>query len=387
MRIFRLETAKLLKSPMLWLLPAIFFLLNFTMIYNTYGYQEVHGEISQVHGAILDYGVALPKPVKNSKESNSQSSGNELADFYVSYVDTYRTLYDTLDMTKIKERKQQMYQYYPTGAYKDFVDSNYRKLQERVEEIKKTGEGQYGFYPGRAYRIHGHLYANLTQTLLLQSAILIVLCVLYLMGYERVHLTQNLVLTSRTGKGIMRDKALAGLTIGMLSSVLLFACTYSVFFYHVDFQGLWDVPVSSAILAEERMQVLLYPFITFWKITVKEYFILSMLVSFLLLLSVGCFIVAVHMFLQNSYLAFLLQILLNMGMFVILSNVNTATFLDLIKALNPIYLWGECGTWFMENSLILSFPGSEFLTLGISLLAAILFLAGGKAWYRRWEEK
>ena len=139
-------------------------------------------------------------------------------------------MYDTLDMRKILEQKEKKSGYEPQGAWGMWIVRNYDRLQKRVEQIRKTGEGTYAFYPGSWYKLHSTLYGKLWKKLILQTAVLMILSMLYLMDYERIYKTQDLVLATTTGKKMMEKKMLAGTLCGLFYAGLLTVFTLMVSF-------------------------------------------------------------------------------------------------------------------------------------------------------------
>ena len=107
------------------------------------------------------------------------------------------------------------------GIEQNGIGDNYDRLQKRVEQIRKTGEGTYAFYPGNWYKLHTTLYGKLWKKLILQTAVLMILSMLYLMDYERIYKTQDLVLATTTGKKMMEKKMLAGTLCGLFYAGLL----------------------------------------------------------------------------------------------------------------------------------------------------------------------
>jgi hypothetical protein len=92
--------------------------------------------------------------------------------------------------------------------------------------------------------------------------------------------------------------------------------------------------------------------------------------------------IALQLWLQNSYLTFLVQCVLFMGLYQF-AGMQTGTFLDVVKAVsNPVLLYITCGAWFMENSLVLSFAGNEFWCIGVSGMLSLLVLGSGVKKYR-----
>ncbi len=377
MRIAGKEFLKVISHPMLWILTFLFLLVNFVLFYGYAGNADARRHFHRLHDTVLDYGI-------NLRESNPEFDRNdEMAEFYLKYVDIQSRLYDNLDMYAILEMKQERWNYYPEGAYDRFLKKNYEKLQKRLEEIKVSGEGCYGFYPGTGSQIHSLLYNVIVGRLMLEMPLLMMLSVLYLMDYERFHKTRDIVIGTKTGKGIMCHKIIVGVGTGLLFGAILSAGTFGMFFYCVPFQGLWEVPVSSAMLAEQRPYGL-YPFITFWRLNVGEYFILALTVLALLLIVVGGLTAGLQLLLQNSYITFSLKIMLYMVLYLIVPGGFTS-FADVLICLNPSALWICAGGWFMENELILSFPGNEFWCIGLwaAIAAAGIFL--GRRRYLRLE--
>ncbi len=391
MRIAKKEFFKLIKSPFIWFVFLAFFLLNTVIIYSYVGEKSIWQEMRKMYETILEYGVNLqdvsPKEQVQTKTATTNTEDKtDYMEFYQSYLETYGTMYDNLDMMDILKQKERMYDYHPTGAYGKFINENYEKLQKRVEEIKQSGEDDYGFYPGMVYNIHGFLYGKIGKKLLLEMTVLVILSILFLMDYERIHKTRNLVLVTRTGKQVMRTKVLMGLLGGLLYSLLLMAGTYGYFFFHVSFIGLWKVPVASNLITEARGQ-LTYPFITFWRLSEANYLLLTLLVFMGILLLAAGLSIAIQMLLQNSYLTFLVQCLLFMSL-ELFAYWNTATFFDVVKAVcNPVVLWITCGAWFMENELSLSFAGNEFLCIGCSGILVMALISIGCFRYKKLEVK
>lgn len=391
MRIAKKEFLKLIKNPFIWFVFLAFFLLNTVIIYSSVGEKSIRQEMRKMHETILEYGVNLQddspkKQVQAKTEDTNTEDVTDYMEFYQSYLENYGTLYDDLDMMNILKQQERMCNYHPTGAYEKFINGNYEKLQKRVEEIKQSGEDDYGFYPGMVYNIHSFLYGKIGKKLLLEMTVLVILSILFLMDYERIHKTRNLVLVTRTGKQVMRTKAFMGVLGGFLYSLLLMAGTYGYFFFHVSFTGLWKVPVASNLVAEARGQ-LMYPFITFWRLSEAKYFLLTLLVFMGILLLAAGLSIALQMLLQNSYLTFLVQCLLFMSL-ELFAYWNTATFFDVVKAVcNPIVLWITSGAWFMENELSLSFAGNEFWCIGCSGILVMALIGIGCFRYRKLEVK
>ena len=337
--IWQLESKKLIKHPFVWCLFFFFLLYNVFTIWNNVG--DSYKEIQQLHNDILEYGID--------------------EDFYQTQLNHY----DTLDMKEIQKTKQALMNYYPTGAYKEFINSNYEKLNERVEEIKQTGEDEGNIYPGLWYNLHNTFYTHILRPVLLENAIFMILCILFLMDYERINKTNDLVYSSNIGRRIQVTKWMCGLCIGLFFGLALMTITFLVWFLLIPYKEFFDVSMSAAVLTESR-SVFLYPFITYEKMTVSEYLIATILFSILLFVIVGMITGALQLLLQNSYISFLsIIILLLVGCH--LSSITFVNWIDIALSWNLAYLWYTSGYWFMENSLYTSFQGTELLNAGVQI--------------------
>ena len=171
MRLLQKECGKCLRHPFLWIVCITFGLFQFLSIYTYVGNAGMRKELRQMHVAVTDEETASP----------------EYESAYADYKKTYGGMYDTLDMRKILEQKEKKSGYEPQGAWGMWIVRNYDRLQKRVEQIRKTGEGTYAFYPGSWYKLHSTLYGKLWKKLILQTAVLMILSMLYLMDYERIY--------------------------------------------------------------------------------------------------------------------------------------------------------------------------------------------------------
>ena len=153
MRLLQKECGKCLRHPFLWIVCITFGLFQFLSIYTYVGNAGMRKELRQMHVAVTDEETASP----------------EYESAYADYKKTYGGMYDTLDMRKILEQKEKKSGYEPQGAWGMWIVRNYDRLQKRVEQIRKTGEGTYAFYPGSWYKLHSTLYGKLWKKLILQE--------------------------------------------------------------------------------------------------------------------------------------------------------------------------------------------------------------------------
>ena len=340
MRLLKIECKKMITHPFLWIVWVTFVLFQLFQIYGYVGNSFMQEDLKNMYTAVLDAGVA-PEETGQKTGAESREAEKEYKEAYEDYKSTYEGMYDDLDMMKILEKKQEMYNYHPKGEMQQFMEDNYRKLQFRVEAIRSTEENGYGFYPGNQYKIHSILYGHIWKSLILEGAVLMMLSVLFLMDYERINKTRDIVITTVAGKECMRYK----------------------------------------ILAEARNQMM-YPFVTFFRMTEQQYLFSSIIVLIGVMLLVAGLAASLQYLLQNSYFTFICICILFMGLY-IFAYAKTETLLDVIKALlNPAVLYITSGGWFMENSLELSFAGNEFISLAVCGGVVLLLLVLGRRRYR-----
>ena len=163
-------------------------------------------------------------------------------------------------------------------------------------------------------------------------SVLMAISILFIMDYERLQKTNDIVDATKTGKNIMDYKALTGTLSGILYSAVLCGVTWIYFFYCVSFKGLWNVSIASTLVAEKRYPGLLfYPFITFFKTTQMQYLILTLIVYLGIILLIALTTIAIQYLLGNSYFSFAVLVLFNMLLF-LGAYYSNGTFMDVILA-------------------------------------------------------
>lgn len=375
MRAFRFELKKLLNDPLMWVLPALFVGFDFFIVFHEVGMSDFRRDVKEMHGIILENDTTC------EKISVLTGSANVLEAYYAGYVNGYSQSYDSLDMQDIKQMKEDTGSFHPSGSYKEFIDSNYDKLQMRVEEIKVSGDSAAAFYPGDGFAIHGKLY-SLLKLCIIEMLIMMCFSVLYLMDFERINHTEDFVFSCECGRENMLTKLLAGLFLGHGYSAMILLSSLLFFFSFVPMKGLWNTPVSS-FMVMEHSGLWEYPFITFVPLNFGQLLMLSIVTATLLALLIGLFAGALQLFLHNSYIT---MVSISAGYFGLLAlpfAVRKADWIKTIVALNPAELWAQCGRWFIENYLALSFAWSEWWTLGIWTVVGAVFLLVGWRYFRR----
>lgn len=92
--------------------------------------------------------------------------------------------------------------------------------------------------------VHQFLYGTLMRAVLTEGAVLGMLSMLFLLGYENQQRTAAGVYASRTGRKLCRWKVLAGITWALAVYLLLAAVTLGIFLLFWDWSGVWGGSVS-----------------------------------------------------------------------------------------------------------------------------------------------
>lgn len=363
MRILKYELCKLFKFPLMWGLLAVFVGFNIYIIYGEVGYHDIQESLHGVYEVMLGH----------------ETSG-EYYDLYTQYHDSVSDSYDTLDMQKIKEMKEDMGSFYPTGSYAEFMDSNYEILQKRLEDIKADGDTEGIFYPGDIFQIHKKIYLILKMCMI-EMLIMMCFSVLYLMDHERLNRTQELVFSCRIGRKDIQIKHKAGMIGGLIFSVLILFLSFTVFLAYVPMRGLWATPVNS-VMVMESSGIWEYPFITFVPMTISREFEISIAITILLVFLFGILSGAVQLFVQNSYITMIGTAIGFVSLMLLPFVVKIVGWVKTVICLNPASLWYYCGRWFIENDLPVSFAWSEFITLGIWLVFSMIIMISGNRYLR-----
>lgn len=359
MKIFIYEFKKLLRFPLLWVLSALFIALNLALTHTSLGYDDFQRNLHEMHDVLLE-----------------RSSEGGAFEQYAQYRERFGSAYDELDMLKQLEMKKESLGFKPTGGYERFIHGNYKKLQKRVDEMKASGKTDGPFYPGAMFAVHSTLYSTLNFAIV---GMLMITCfsVLYLMDYERINHTDDLVFASAVGRRIMGVKLGAGLLFGMLLSLIILAGSLAGFLALVPMEGLWNTPVSAFTVMEREL------FITFFPLTIAQELMLGIAVSLMLTLIMGLIVGAAQYFCKSSYFVTVCTAALFFAAHTVIKFMNNAGIFTTAIRMTPAALLKSCGKWFIADHPATAFAGSELWTLGIWGAIALAALFFGKMRFMR----
>ncbi len=378
MRIFFYEIKRLMRMPILWGLLVVFIGFDLFMVYTELGYRDIPEDTFGIYDLILSRSSNLDT---DNQTSISQDK-NEYEKMYDDYIRDCICIYDRLDMHGVKEMKENMLNFHPTGAYKTFIDRNYDKLNLRVAEIIESGDYRADFYPGDIFKVHKRLY-TLLKIIAIEAIIITCLSILYIMDIDRLCDIRSLVFSSKLGRSSIIIKFYAGLLFGTLQCAILFSAGICAFVIFTPLSKLWGIPVSSAMVMESS-GLWEYPFITFVRLDIGTELLLAITSVIILNALLGLISGAVQLFTHNSYISMLL---VSLGFVALLAAPLAARSQTVFKTavlLNPAVMWQYCGRWFIEHNPALSFAWSEFWTIGIwSTIGVVAFILGRRRLYQK----
>lgn len=378
MRIFFYEIKRLMRMPILWGLLVVFIGFDLFMVYTELGYRDIPEDTFGIYDLILSRSSNLDT---DNQTSISQDK-NEYEKIYDDYIRDCICIYDRLDMHGVKEMKENMLNFHPTGAYKTFIDRNYDKLNLRVAEIIESGDYRADFYPGDIFKVHKRIY-TLLKIIAIEAIIITCLSILYIMDIDRLCDTRSLVFSSKLGRSSIIIKFYAGLLFGTLQCAILFSTGICAFVIFTPLSKLWGIPVSSAMVMESS-GLWEYPFITFVRLDIGTELLLAITSVIILNALLGLISGAVQLFTHNSYISMLL---VSLGFVALLAAPLAARSQTVFKTavlLNPAVMWQYCGRWFIEHNPALSFAWSEFWTIGIwSTIGIVAFMLGRHRLYQK----
>ena len=370
MNIFVHELKKILLSPMLVAFLALCAGFNFIGTGGAYDeYADYVAEISRTAGFRLGEGF---------DEKASALEPCEMKDWLIEDTAGIDNVFDGYDTAYIADAyiKELGLAGYAAAATRD----KYSRLQESVDAKAETGEGMTLYFASTTTCKHDHLYYNTMLFLILQCGLLAALTMLLSIGYEHHNRTSHTVYSTKTGRGVMRYKLFASLTAGLIAFAALASLTLAVYFAANDYGNIWGSSVSSGFhMIDDFLIGGRRPFVTWQSFSVMTYLLASLGITALLTVCFGLMAFVVGMWLKNTYISFLVFLIINAGCIVL-----ALVFPGMpryVAVLSPVWLWLKRGLWFTDGGsdiLLKNFEtaggfASLLILAVLGLASAVLF--------------
>ena len=386
-----LEMKKALGSPVLLILLGLMLAWNvFTMISES----KYKQELRIVADIVATYGQSFDDAVLHVMDADLQQQAKQLGatDAATFYEDMTYEAYEqaTQDVQQQMNHFRLLYTYWQAATQlesdytaihiatikQDFIQNEqmprwlethmvvqFDAWQSRYDAIVATNEYKQWFFLGE-YRMHSQLFRQLLKTLAMEGVLIVALLTALLMNYQFEQRTQLVVYATKKGRKLWLHQALASLLTSVLLVTSLFTVTLVMYFTVYDYSALWQTSISSGMNWEYQL-----PYITWWDVSVFQYFIFALTIIALILCIVFLLTCAVALYLKNSYYTWIIVIVSFVAMFVVPMFFSNSVLLWLssfnlsLLLMNPHhYLSG--GTTFMMTKY------NEAWSIGIWFLFA-----------------
>lgn len=267
------------------------------------------------------------------------------------------------------------------------LKNKYEKAKSTIAQKNASGETDSVVFASQTGQIFGYASGTIGRLLLAESVVVAVLIILFSVSYEQISNTDLLLYSTREGrKKLAKSKITAALIVAAAAFALIFGYGYGLYFSLNDFSHIWDKPISSTNnfieLTAGRM-----PVVAWGRLTFGGYFILSTVLSFVLMLVFFAFAASLSLIFKDSYLAF--------------GAIAFGAFLNVILIFMPpfsllvcflVYLF-PTGTlfsmpmWFQYGGTATLFAYQEILCTVIWLAAAAAMLTASMRYFVRKDIK
>jgi hypothetical protein len=365
MGIFTGELKKLLYSPMLILFLAL--CLGFNVIISIsgvyYDYSDYVAEASRTTGYNL--GAAFDEKLAGLEPGEMRGWLMEDTFGVTDIFDGYDTAY----IADAYIRRLGL-----TGYAASAIRSKYDELQKSVDRKDASDESMTLYFASATGHKHEDLYRNTMLFLILECGLIAALIMLLSLGYEHHNCTAHIVYATKTGRKIIIHKLFAGLAAGLAVFAVLTGLTLAAYFAVNDYGNIWGSSVSSGFhLIDDMLAGGLRPFVTWQSYTVLTYLMAALGVSALLTLCFGLMAFVIGMWLKNSYIGFLVFLIINAGCIVFA--IVVSGFPKYIAVLSPVWLWLKRIFWFTDGGADILWKNFETLGVGVSFIVLAVLCA------------
>ncbi|NBI68266.1 hypothetical protein D1646_15955 [Pseudoflavonifractor sp. 60] len=262
MRLLSCEWSKLVRLPALWGCLALCLVFNCLLIGSG---DRWRWEWNETAAMTSGWGPRVDSGFLDGLRQQPQS---DYKDYLLSAAEGMTDIYADYDLRPLVD--------YYIGYVKNspgatvLMERKYERLAERVAHLSQTGAAMDWYGGPVTHYVHQFLYGTLMRALLTEGAVLGMLSMLFLLGYENQQRTAAGAYASRTGRKLCRWKVMAGITWALAIYLLLAAVTLGIFLLFWDWSGVWGGSVSSQFNYVIDMLVR-RPFFTWADLTVGSY--------------------------------------------------------------------------------------------------------------------
>ena len=360
MRLLRYEWGKLARLPALWGVLVLCLAFNCLLIGSGDRWRREWNETAAMTGGLgqrvdSDFLDGLGRRPRLDYRDYLLSAAEGMTDVYADY-----------DLKALSGFYNGYVKSSPAAAA--LMDRKYDRLAERIAHLSETGAAMDWYGGPITHYVHQFLYGTLMRAVLTEGAVLGMLSVLFLLGYENQQRTAAGVYASRTGRKLCRCKVLAGITWALAVYLLLAAVTLGIFLLFWDWSGVWNGSVSSQF---NYVIDLFYPrpFFTWTDFAAGGYLAAAVGLGGLLTVVFALLAAICGAVMRNVYLSALLLALLLCGSAAAQALCAQAGLWMgyALLTFQPVSVWLYVNGWFTELGLNAFIPWQETVGTGLSL--------------------
>ena len=360
MRLLRYEWGKLARLPAFWGVLALCLAFNCLLIGSGDRWRWEWNEAAALTGGL---GQRVDTDFLDGLRQQPQS---EHRDYLLSAAEGMTDIYVDYDLKSLSGFYNGYVKSSPTAAA--LMERKYDRLAERIAHLSETGAAMDWYGGPASHNVHQFLYGALMRAILTEGAVLGMLSMLFLLGYENQQRTAAGVYASRTGRKLCHWKVLAGGIWALAIYLLLAAVTLVMFLVFWDWSDIWSGSVSSQFNYVIDMFVR-RPFFTWADFTAGSYLVSVVGLGGLLTVVFALLAAVCGTLVQNIYLSALaLTLLLCGGAAAQALCAQVGLWMGYaLLTFQPVRVWLYVNGWFTELGLNAFVPGQETVGTGLSL--------------------
>ena len=369
MAVFKYEVKKLFSSISIWGLLLFFLIFNLFLVWGTQWnvYPEFVSEVAETTGVVLgdDFSERIDELSVSPEE-------REMLDFLKE--DTIEAVdhFDDYDITYVGEA------YLNAIETNDYVEkkmrTKYAAMQDVVHQKGKEDEALSLAHASATAHMHKTLFDTIIGWLIIEGMILSILIALFSAGFEKTNETEGIVFTTQTGRNVQINKLAASLVVGLGSYLLLTFVTLLAYFIVHDYSTLWQSYVSNIFNYRNDIIAGYRPFVTWQSHTILSYLLSKIGITLGLLVSLILSTFIVEMVIRNSYISFLIILIIN-AIFIVLPMVLSNSTLGFYAILSPVWLWLKHSVWFTDGDVDIMWKNFEIIGTSHSIVILILVIS------------
>ena len=360
MRLLRYEWGKLARLPAFWGVLALCLAFNCLLIGSGDRWRWAWNEAAALTGGL---GQRVDTDFLDGLRQQPQS---EHRDYLLSAAEGMTDIYVDYDLKSLSGFYNGYVKSSPTAAA--LMERKYDRLAERIAHLSETGAAMDWYGGPASHNVHQFLYGALMRAILTEGAVLGMLSMLFLLGYENQQRTAAGVYASRTGRKLCHWKVLAGGIWALAIYLLLAAVTLVMFLVFWDWSDIWSGSVSSQFNYVIDMFVR-RPFFTWADFTAGSYLVSVVGLGGLLTVVFALLAAVCGTLVQNIYLSALaLTLLLCGGAAAQALCAQVGLWMGYaLLTFQPVSVWLYVNGWFTELGLNAFVPWQETVGTGLSL--------------------